>query len=79
VGDVAPMSGNAPREEKPMVSATVATGMSSALPPQTWQAYFKRFGCVRCERNDVPHDHDGFCKPCRELVVIQLKHIRKGR
>jgi len=79
VGDVAPMRGTAPREEKPMVSATVAPGMSPALPLQTWQAYFKRFGCVRCERNDVLHDRDGFCKPCRELVVIQLKHIRKVR
>jgi hypothetical protein len=61
-----------------MVSATVIPGMSPTLSAQKWQAYFKRFGCVRCERSDVRHDRNGFCKPCRELIVIQLKHIQKA-
>lgn len=59
--------------------ASHALPATSTTPPSVqWEKYFQRFGCLRCERTDLPHAGDGFCRGCRELIVIQLKHVRKA-
>lgn len=53
---------------------------SAVLTASRTKKYFQRFGCLRCERTDQSYGGDGFCKGCRELIVLQLKHLfQNGR
>ena len=37
--------------------------------------YFKRYGCLRCGRRDVPHYCGGMCAGCSTMVCSRLKTL----
>lgn len=56
------------------------------LPPE-WKKrmryYFDDYGCMRCDRRDVPHQRCGFCEKCCRMVLRRLgfsvrRHFKKA-
>jgi hypothetical protein len=53
------------------------------LIPQGYQMrmidYFAQFGCMRCDKREVPYGGNGFCKPCRGKLQHRLWRCIKRR
>lgn len=42
-----------------------------------WTWYFDRWGCLVCQRRDVPHASNGMCESCRARTYRRLKSVRE--
>jgi hypothetical protein len=41
-----------------------------------WSQYFRKHGCVRCERKKTQHRGTGFCAACFSRINRALKRVR---
>jgi hypothetical protein len=41
--------------------------------------YFTDYGCMRCERTDVPHQSNGMCRECKTRIYTRLVMSAKRR
>jgi hypothetical protein len=42
-----------------------------------WSLYFDRWGCLACQRRNVPHASNGMCEECRARTYWRLKGVRE--
>jgi hypothetical protein len=51
---------------------------SQRVPEQKqWATYFEAWGCLICQRRDVPHASNGMCHNCRMRTYGRLKRLRE--
>ena len=49
----------------------------SVFDRRKWSLYFEKWGCRRCDRNNVPHGALGCCGKCFRLIRQRLTGLKK--
>jgi hypothetical protein len=44
-----------------------------------WALYYERYGCVRCDGKDKPHQSNGLCANCHQTIVVRRKGLLDGK
>ena len=59
-----------------MLPRHIANAIRDLLPMTHWQKWddvYQRYGCFKCERNDVPHQSLGLCAGCYGMLACRAK------
>jgi hypothetical protein len=56
-------------------SAKIIRRSQTVLEQKRWGMYFETWGCLVCQRRNVPHASNGMCHNCRMRTYERLKHL----
>jgi hypothetical protein len=78
--------GNLPRDVtlldpffRPREESNAIRGEQTVSQRNVGAAYYARYGCVRCDRKDEPHESNGFCHNCHHMIVSRRKGLLEGK
>jgi hypothetical protein len=50
----------------------------SVFERKKWSLYFAKWGCLRCDTQDVTHRSNGYCERCHRLLSERIRRLRFG-
>lgn len=84
--DHPPSQGNPPRDVtvldpffRPRQESNAIRCQQTVTERNLWALYYARYGCLRCDGKDEPHESNGLCANCHRTIVTRRNGLVDGK